>query len=109
MKYSDFLFWMFMVFIMIALSNTGCSETRSIDRMTRKDCVTDLHKKQLADFILKCAEAANPKSDEEGEDLVIQCERTGINTLCPATESCRDVIDKGGLQGYVYGSWEPCK
>lgn len=33
----------------------------------------------LADFILTCAKNANPMSDEEGEDLVKQCEKTGNN------------------------------
>lgn len=30
-------------------------------------------KEKQANFIIKCAEAANPKSDEEGEDLVAEC------------------------------------
>lgn len=33
-------------------------------------------------FIISCAEAANPKSDEEGEDLVRQCEKTSQNLFC---------------------------
>ena len=35
-----------------------------------------------AEFIINCAKAANPMSDEEGEDLVIQCERTSRNLFC---------------------------
>jgi hypothetical protein len=35
-----------------------------------------------ASFIIECAEAANPKSDEEGEDLVAQCEYTSRNLFC---------------------------
>ena len=35
-----------------------------------------------AEFIINCAKAANPMSDEEGEDLVIQCERTSHNLFC---------------------------
>ena len=30
-------------------------------------------KDKSANFIVKCAEAANPMSDEEGEDLVEEC------------------------------------
>lgn len=37
---------------------------------------------QRSKFIIDCATAANPKSDEEGEDLVIQCERTAKNLFC---------------------------
>ena len=35
-----------------------------------------------AEFIINCAKAANPMSDEEGEDLVLQCERTSRNLFC---------------------------
>ncbi len=34
-------------------------------------------------WIIDCAKAANPMSDEEGEDLVIQCERTAVRLFCP--------------------------
>lgn len=39
--------------------------------------------KGLRDFILECAKVANPMSDEEGEDLVRQCEFTGERVMCP--------------------------
>lgn len=45
-------------------------------------CKWKCDKERQADFILKCADAANPKSDEEGEDLVIQCEKTSRNLFC---------------------------
>jgi hypothetical protein len=35
-----------------------------------------------AEFIINCAKAANPMSDEEGEDLVKQCERTSYDLFC---------------------------
>ena len=35
-----------------------------------------------AEFILNCAKAANPMSDEEGEDLVKQCEKTSYDLFC---------------------------
>jgi len=35
-----------------------------------------------AEFIINCAKAANPMSDEEGEDLVLQCERTSRDLFC---------------------------
>ena len=38
-----------------------------------------------AKFIIDCAKAANPMSDEEGEDLVAQCERTATNLFCEIT------------------------
>jgi hypothetical protein len=36
--------------------------------------------------IIACAEAANPKSDEEGEDLVAECARTMRGSLCARWE-----------------------
>jgi len=39
-------------------------------------------KEALASFIIECAKAANPMSDEEGEDLVQQCEWTGMRLYC---------------------------
>jgi hypothetical protein len=39
--------------------------------------------KALVSFILTCAKNANPLSDEEGEDLVLQCEHTGKRVVCP--------------------------
>ncbi|MEK6883495.1 MAG: hypothetical protein AABY22_27960, partial [Nanoarchaeota archaeon] len=33
-------------------------------------------KENAAQFVVNCARAANPHSDEEGEDLVAQCEQT---------------------------------
>ena len=35
-----------------------------------------------AKFIIECARAANPMSDEEGEDLVAQCEITSSRLFC---------------------------
>lgn len=35
-----------------------------------------------AKFIIECAKAANPMSDEEGEDLVKECERTSFSLFC---------------------------
>lgn len=34
--------------------------------------------KKASEFIVECSKAANPMSDEEGEDLVSQCEQTAI-------------------------------
>jgi len=54
----------------------------SISIIFLSSCKWKCDKERQANFILKCAEAANPKSDEEGEDLVIQCEKTSRNLFC---------------------------
>lgn len=107
----EVFFWLFILIIFVMIANSGCSkESRYVDRMKRNQCVTMEQRRELASFIIKCSEAANPKSDEEGEDLVIQCERTGINTLCPAVEICREVVSPGGFaQHDRYGDWGDCK
>lgn len=37
----------------------------------------------VAEAVIRCAKVANPMSDEEGEDLVLQCEQTMSRLLCP--------------------------
>jgi hypothetical protein len=46
-----------------------------------KECV-EIDRAAASAFVVKCAEAANPKSDEEGEDLVAQCEETARRLHC---------------------------
>jgi len=36
----------------------------------------------IRDFVVKCAKAANPMSDEEGEDLVEECADVARDTFC---------------------------
>ena len=38
---------------------------------------------KLAAWVSTCLKDANPKSDEEPEDWIRQCERTGSRILCP--------------------------
>lgn len=57
-------------------------------RGMRPICSADDDRERLADFILACVKNGNPMSDEEGEDLVRQCERTGENVVCPTVAAC---------------------
>lgn len=83
--------------IVILLALTGCEVQYEppvgyVCRTGRFAC--ELHKMvklicevpEKAKFILDCAKAANPMSDEEGEDLVIQCERTATSLFCKMEE-----------------------
>lgn len=47
-----------------------------------------------AQFIVDCARAANPMSDEEGEDLVAQCEKTSTNLYCVKQYLSEEVVDE---------------
>ncbi len=69
--------------ILISIFLIGCSDTEIVIPV----CTTE-HQKQLSEFIILCAKAANPMSDEEGEDLVKQCEMTGKNIYCPRKKVC---------------------
>ena len=66
----------------------------------------------FAKYVVECAKAANPLSDEEGEDLVLQCERTMRRALCQTKETTVEMIDnkcynKSNIQvsceGFYYG------
>ncbi|ALM62114.1 hypothetical protein AXI64_gp122 [Vibrio phage qdvp001] len=58
----------------IILFLSGCNTSK--DHWSLRSSTTLNGSSQAAEFIINCAEAANPLSDEEGEDLVSQCERT---------------------------------
>lgn len=68
---------------------SGCAEGTRVERFEKNFCQTTESRERLAKFIIDCSAAANPKSDEEGEDLVAQCELTGTKTLCPVVSLCR--------------------
>lgn len=53
-------------------------------RWTWKEICKDTEKR--AKFIVDCAKAANPMSDEEGEDLVRQCDITSKHLFCEYTK-----------------------
>jgi len=85
----------------------GCDEKRDIQTMVEIICSSKGSRKQLATFVINCSKAANPMSDEEGEDLVSQCEETGRRILCSEEiKSCRKYGRKSGFwSGWVRGSW----
>jgi hypothetical protein len=72
--------------VLIAILSACSPEPDLVRVETEPHCVTEQDRATLAAFIVDCAKAANPLSDEEGEDLVKQCERTGIRTVCPEHE-----------------------
>jgi len=50
---------------------------------TVQRCVSQEDRDKLSDFVSMCIRDANPKSDEEPEDWIKQCESTGISMICP--------------------------
>lgn len=47
--------------------------------------ITTCDNQKRADFIINCAKAANPMSDEEGEDLVKECNKVSYQLFCETT------------------------
>ena len=101
---------------------TGCSERFTEPRdfhRSERFCDKWDNDKALK-FVVDCAKAANPLSDEEGEDLVAQCERTATNFTCikhgmsfkigtgdwTTIHHCRDAIEENRAlcikHGYKY-------
>lgn len=71
----------------LAIVLSACApEADRITFVSEPHCTEATDKAALSDFIVQCAKAANPLSDEEGEDLVAQCEHTGVRTVCPVHE-----------------------
>lgn len=88
----------------------GCENKKEIQRTEIHKCTSKSDRALLAQFIIDCSEAANPKSDEEGEDLVAQCEATGVRTLCPTIEQCRTITRSGNIFGFDdFGDFGPCQ
>lgn len=70
----------------------GCEEPpwqRSAHSEMIQACVTDKDKETLRTWMSECISGANPKSDEEPEDWIRQCERTGVRTICPTVPAVR--------------------
>lgn len=63
-----------------ALALIACNEGPvKIDSVCR---VHPTQQTEAKECLVQCAEAANPMSDEEGEDLVTQCEESCTNIYC---------------------------
>lgn len=76
------------VIILCIAITSGCSNYTEVRLEPKPDCTSNPEvRKQLAEFVLTCAKNANPLSDEEGEDLVAQCQKTGTQVVCPVTMS----------------------
>lgn len=91
--------------ILIAFVLIGCKST-DVAMMPYCEQTEDRSKEQ-AKFIIDCAKAANPLSDEEGEDLVQQCEFTSNNVF---KKHCSQKLQ---YQEYKFDGigvgWIPCE
>ena len=63
--------------LIFALLAAGCS-----DNVVRSQYCSEEKRQEAANFVLLCAEAANPMSDEEPEDMIKQCQITAKELVC---------------------------
>lgn len=81
--------------ILAAVVLTGCSNAPQPPRIVSEPhCTTPTERAALAQFVVDCSKAANPLSDEEGEDLVAQCQSTGTDVLCPTHQHRKTFVDE---------------
>ncbi len=73
-------FFFVVIFGMGKLAYDTVAEKKAERKWTWNRICKDNDKR--AEFIINCAKAANPMSDEEGEDLVEQCQRTSYDLFC---------------------------
>jgi hypothetical protein len=80
----EFAIWSFVGACVCSVVVFACGSRGPITHRTdmRERCYPESAERR-AEFIIKCSEAANPKSDEEGEDLVAECRRTSERLFCP--------------------------
>lgn len=75
------------LFLLVTL--TGCGDHPRTPRLIYKPDCSPQETEKLANWMLECIKRANPKSDEEPEDWILQCERTGKRTLCSSVPAVR--------------------
>lgn len=78
-----------LLFVFIGVGCNEASKPYEYRAWSEQQCRSEHDRMALADYIVKCAAAANPKSDEEGEDLVMQCEESMKRSFCPTIKLCR--------------------
>ncbi len=89
MKYSTPVLWLLLIaaiFAICAILSSSRRETTYTHESHRR--VGADFRDRAAAFIIQCASAANPHSDEEGEDLVRQCEQTATRLYGRLTSYC---------------------
>lgn len=101
---TEFMLVMFLIMPGVIL---GCTPTVTVETMQRPTCSTKEERTELAKFIVDCSKAANPMSDEEGEDLVAQCEQTGVRTICHNELFCQTTTRS--FLDVDFTNWAPCK
>lgn len=93
--------------LLIAVFVVGCNGQPVRRVVWRQAAATAEHQ----EWLLGCIEKGNPMSDEEGEDLVKQCEQTAYRLFAPKlTRRCEVNEPDDGIAGWEEipcSEWEP--
>ena len=89
------------LFIMFACAKPQPPDSENMRIEYRRYCSTSEEQSCFGSHYVGCAEAANPKSDEEPEDWLPHCKRAARQACCP--------LVKGTAYKYDYGEryWIP--
>jgi hypothetical protein len=69
------------LFLLFGICACDPDVTDEVYPTSYQDCA-EANVEQRAQFILKCIESANPKSDEEPEDWILLCNQMARDTYC---------------------------
>jgi hypothetical protein len=99
------------VLILVTVAFCGCTNSPQEKRAKilksarikyKHYCATDEQRRCMAEVAVKCAEAANPKSDEEPEDWLPKCKNIAEEGCCPLTKG----VSYKDVHGFEY-NWLP--
>ena len=85
-----------LVLLTLLLLLTACEREHHPSQF--KTQCADVDGDAAAECMIRCAEAANPKSDEEGEDLVAEC-----------AEQCSEMKCHTRARYYYWSAWRSCR
>jgi hypothetical protein len=68
--------------LILLFSLTACGEDEYSTEMKEQAVCDESSKSKRANFILSCIKNANPKSDEEPEDWIRECQYIAEQTYC---------------------------
>ena len=68
--------------LILLFSLTACGEDEYSTHMKEQTICDESSKSKRANFILNCIKNANPKSDEEPEDWIKDCQYIAEETYC---------------------------
>ena len=72
-------------FVLGLFTANVCAASEEVHQISQIEpqCISKEDRVMFAQMLIQCSAASNTKSDEEGEDVVAQCEVSVRRALCP--------------------------